>query len=206
MMSDDDVMLYDDEERLYHEMVKYFKYLAGKYGRKGHWSLNPDDLEAELWLMLARLFQKYKGKPYGDLLSLAKVSADNAIKSLYATAFGTYRRMEALVVSLDDDSNGSPENQSMWMPDAMTEAHARLDFQAHYASLESFDVAVLLAYAGRNEDVGELYRLYRERRLFVFKDADMSLKPRTVALALGCSVQDVEDSLERIYTEFESMD
>lgn len=205
-MSDDDVLLRDSEERLYHEMVRYFRYLAGKYGRRGHWLLNPDDLEAELWLMLAKLFQKYKGKPYGDLLSLTKTSANNCIKSLYATAFGTFRKMEALVLSLDDDSNGSPENLCIWLPDAMNEAHTRLDFQEHCASLTPFDVSILLAYAGRNEDVGELYELYRARRLFVFKDADMSLKPRTVALALGCSVQDVEDSLERIYAEFESMD
>lgn len=176
--------------------------------------LDPEDLEAEALLALARCVRKYlHAKGYAEFLAIARSSMSNAVGTLVYKATLTHRRVEtvrARMLELDapftddddaDDLNDiipggtEPEEQFMSM-----ERVGQL-----VGCLTSFELTVYDALLGGNCRVARFLKLHADRSHAVHKDPAVRIDLYVISNAILADEDDVRDAMRNIRRKYQEV-
>lgn len=200
-------------------MIKTIKDLQGfiKYKARsesvvgGHWSLNPDDLESEAYLLVIGLRDRYKAKDYDEFLKLCRTSIANHFKDLRGKYLKSTRRNDHYALSFEDapdgirisDMVGFIENSSYCVSDLCSEhmyssSQNPSQFSDLYLDLTEYDRAIMDCLLGRNSRVPTYLHLVMLRSEFVGSRRPIRVNEYIIARALCSSKDEVKEGFNRI--------
>lgn len=198
-MSDDKLRV-----RAYKDLIKLVRWHAYRCGVRGHWLLDPEDIEAECLLTLAKCMDKYLGVlNYESFTYATRQAMRNRVASLLERAYGTHRSVEFDMDSLDrllcvDDDDGLSLGDVVPGDDVIAIAMSECGIESFRRSLRGLDRRVLDALLGYNVRVPIYLDMARARRSSVFKKPTIRVDAHMVALALCEDEDDVKAAMLRI--------
>lgn len=208
-------------QRAYHDLVKFIHWMGLRYGVKGHWRMNKDDLVAEAFFVLCKVAHTYPDIPYEEFLVVARTSISNMIITLGNSTTQSHRKAELEMYSLDErlGRDGHSSDSVIFVEKYCSGAngdyafsddlHSKsLDpayyvdwaqrFKTFYDGLDELDRQVLDAYLGNNDNLLPHLQLAIDRRKFVYDNAKIKITPLIVARTLCVEVKTVEKSVKRL--------
>lgn len=177
----------------------------------GHWSLNPDDLESEAYLLVIGLADRYKAKGYDEFLKLCRTSIANHFKDLKGKYLKSTRRHDQYAMSFEDTPDGicisdmvgfignSPYHVSDLCSDHMyTSSQDPFQSSDLYLNLTEYDCAILDCLLGKNSRVPMYLHLVMLRSEFVGSQKPIRVNEYIIARALCSSKDEVKNGFNRI--------
>lgn len=190
----------EEASELYKDLVRFVHWVAGRKGVRGHWMIDPEDLEGESWLAVARCIAKYPDKSMDELKIICRSSITNAVSTALYKSIYTHRRSEMFPISLDDPD--MIEVGGTFDLEALVESSERIaDIVKRLTPLE---IKIVLALLGENERVMMYLEKSRQRCNWVFANPTITVSPLIVARALCEPVEDVRIAYDHIACLFTS--
>lgn len=199
----------DSKRQAYKALIRLIHWKVHRAYEPDHWALNFEDLEAECLLALSRCIDKYLDRvPFDEFLKLARTAIGRAIKDVQTMVYGTHRRAERNILSLQDTPPGAGEyeyDDGVLLEDVIPggvrpdDVYDAMEYVSMLADQlepdEAMVLAALLGYEPRMPSVLEAVRLRREA---VFKDANIRMTPHILSVATTVPKPDVNSALRRL--------
>lgn len=176
---------------LFEEQRPYIRSLARRRSVDNHWRLNAEDLEAECWMVMVKLFRLGKyNSDHDTFVKVFRTSANHALGTLRYHETLTFRRdtmyADSTEVGMDDEESELVEIPCQEpLPEECIEAKEQL--AALSLRMSELQKRMLDIVSGNDEKADRYLRLLIKRRSYVFGQPTITIDTFLLSRVLDVS-------------------